>query len=185
MPRIGPAPRRSTWTSIPGGLRIVIPAPRRWVVALFLSAWLCAWAAGLVAAASQLLGPAQGAPSPAPVAFLLVWLAGWLAGGAFVAWTVAWNVAGREVVSISGAKLSVRREALGVGRTRTFDAAAVRDVRAAFSAGALGSIRREATGRGAIAFEAGGKTHHLGAGLDDAEAEQIAAALRDRLPAAS
>jgi hypothetical protein len=191
MARIAPGRRRSSVTSIPGGLRIVIPAPRRWVVTLFLGAWLCGWAAGLVSAVSQLLRPGS-APDlrgPGLGLFFAVWLGFWLVGGALALWGAAWNVAGREVVSVAGSNLVVRREVAGIGRTRTFDTAAVRNLRVVpFSAGAIGARRRDwaaKAGRGPIAFDAGGTTQHLGAGLDDAEAEQLVAVLRERLPAAS
>jgi hypothetical protein len=181
-----PGRRRATTTSVPGGLRIVLPARRRWGAAAFLAVWLCGWGFGLAAVLGELLGQGvQGERSLVPALFLVVWLAGWSVGGAVAAWAAAWNVAGREVVTVTGTRLTVRREVLGIGRTAAYDAAAVRDLRVEAPRSFPFAPRRwDRWPGGPIAFDAGGATRRFGAGVDEAEAEQLVAALRARLPSA-
>jgi len=185
VPRIAPARPRSTSTAIPGGLRVVIPARRRWLVSLFLGVWMCGWTVGEVTA----LGALFAGKGPGLNSFLLVWLVLWTLGGAFAATALAWNVAGREVVSVSGATLTVRREVLGVGRTSEYDAASVRNLRVApqpfdpfdFRSG----MRLWGLGGGVVAFDYGAATHRFGAGVEEAEGAEIVRAFRERLPAAT
>ncbi len=190
MARIAPARPRSTRTAIPGGLRIVIPARRRWFVTAFLLVWLCGWAFGEAAALWKVVTEAPAiARNFGPSLFLIVWLLGWTVGGVFALTMAAWSVAGREVVSLSGATLAVRREAFGIGRTSEYDSGAVRNVRVAaqpydpsdFRSG----LRFWGLGGGPIAFDYGAATHRFGAGVEEAEAAELVQALRDRLPSAS
>ena len=101
-----------------------MPAKRNVFVMLFLLAWLGGWAAGEVGALKGLLSGTDGAKP-----FLLVWLAGWTFAGGFAALTWLWMLAGRERILLRPRTLAVRREVFGVGRTREYDLAHVRNLR--------------------------------------------------------
>jgi uncharacterized membrane protein YqiK len=55
--------------------------------------------------------------------FVTLWVAAWVLVVASVVAALAWYLAGKEVVLAAGSTLAVRREALGVGRTREYDLA--------------------------------------------------------------
>lgn len=143
------------------------------------------WGFGEVTVVQQLT---RGLTRGPPVLFLAVWLALWTAGGAFVIAVIAWSIAGREVISVAGGTLAVRREVLGIGRAWEYDGVHVRNVRVSpapfdpfdFRA----SVRFWGLGGGPIAFDYGARTHRFGAGIDEAEAAPIVAAIRERLPSA-
>jgi hypothetical protein len=166
---------------MPGGIRVVIPARRRWFAILFLSVWLVGWAFGEVAVTRQLLFG-----SGAPPVFLLVWLSFWTVGGAFAFATLAWSLAGREVVSVERGLFAIRREVLGVGRTWEYDAGKVHNLRvspAGFDPlGLSGSFRFWGLSGGPMAFDYGARTSRFGAGVDEAEAASIVSEIREWLP---
>ncbi len=197
MARVSPGRPRAIRSAVPGGIRFDVPARRNWLALVFNCAWLGGWAYGEL---TMLDGLRRG-DSPAP--FAIAWLVGWTAVGAFALWTIAWGLAGREVITVAGRTLSVRREALGIGFTRRYDAVQVRNLRVSPSAAADSSVegpdvppwrgprREEATharagggGAGPIAFDYAGRTVHLGSGAEGSEAELIVATLRERLPQA-
>jgi hypothetical protein len=140
-----------------------------------LAIWLAGWGAGEWAAARQLL---SGTSPEGAGTFLALWLTAWTLGGALAFGSFLWSVAGREVLAIEGPTLTVRREALGLGRTRSFELGAIRALRAVQpgqpepgeEAPAAGRAARRAgsrlSRRGTIAFEADGQVHRLGLGLD-------------------
>lgn len=197
MARVSPGGPRAIRSAVPGGIRFAVPVRCNWLALVFTCAWLGGWAYGEL---TMLDGLHRG-DSPAP--FAIAWLVGWTAVGAFALWTVAWGLAGREVLTVAGRTLSVRREALGIGLARRYDAARVRNLRVSRSAAADSSVegpdvppwrgprREEATharggrgGAGPIAFDYAGRTVRVGSGVEEAEAQLIVAALRERLPQA-
>jgi len=181
MSRVIPAPRRSVKTLVPGGVLVSIPARRRWFAALFLAFWLVGWAFGEVTVARRLFVGSE----PPPV-FLVVWLSLWTVGGAFAVTALAWGVAGRELVTVKGGVLSVRREVLGVGRTWDYDADKVHGLRvspAGFDPFSMaGSLRVWGLSGGPMAFDYGARTVRIGAGLDEAEAASVVRELGEWLP---
>lgn len=122
----------------------------------------------------------------APTLFLAAWIAAWGIVVGSVVVTLAWQLTGREIVSVSGATLAIRREALGVGWTRAYDQAHVQNVRVApaprdpFEFGSV--LRLWGTGAGLVAFDYGARTHRFGDGIEEAEAGEIAEEIRRRLP---
>ncbi|MCI0570341.1 MAG: hypothetical protein L0Y66_06295 [Myxococcaceae bacterium] len=179
-----PRPRALT-TTIPGGLRIVIPTRKNLFVLLFLTLWLCGWAFGEVAVASKFLSGSVGVE--APTAFLSVWLIGWTLGGAFAVVAWIWNAFGREVIAVEAGELRVRHETLRLGWTRVFDASHVRAWRISPPAfdpwSPSGSLRFWGLGGGLLAFDYGARTFRMAAAIEEAEATTIAEELRAWLPA--
>lgn len=179
MTVIAPAGRRSRVQEGPEGLEVVVPAKRNVFGMLFLLAWLGAWAFGEVGALNQL---AYGAHGVKP--FMLFWLAGWTIGGGFAAFAWLWMLAGRERILLRPRTLAIRHEVFGVGRTREYDLAHVRNLRvspAAYDPYGWGAGARSwGLGGGPVAFDYGAKTVRLVASVEEPEAAQIVRELNAR-----
>lgn len=169
---------RSRIIDEPPGLRIVIPARKHWFVVLFITAWLCGWAFGEVAAVRALVEGGQ--PGPTSL-FLVVWLAGWTAGGLFAAYTLVWMLAGQEIVVLRPDALVLKRDVLGMGKRRVYDITKVENLRVVESA-STGRRSRPRGVFGGIAFDYGPKTVRFGASIEAGEARMLIARLEDRYP---
>ncbi len=156
------------------GPRLVIPAPRRTVIVLFVALWLCAWFWGLKSALSAFRDPEAEAGAHW---FMLLWLGVWVLGGAWAILILLWSLVGREVVSVERGLLIVRQELLGFGRKREYDLAQVRDVRTRGSQKTWGRQGIAAPGfgpkEGTIVFDYGAATFGFGLGLEEGEAKVI------------
>jgi hypothetical protein len=171
---------RSRVESIGGGIDIVMPSRRSYVMATFIGLWLAAWIYSIVAIVPQMLvGLPHAKGTPPPLAFLIIWTIFWLGGGAFALAIFAWLVAGHERVTIAADTLAVRREVFGIGFTRRYALASVRALRVvddfAASTPFFGLGRGDAFGirSGSLAFDYGAKTLRVGSGVDPAEAKYI------------
>ena len=148
---------------------------------LFLPIWLVVWLFGEVSVIGQLV---SGNPNGGASAFLLFWLAGWTIGGAFAIGTTLWMYFGKERILLTTTTLGIRREALGIGRSREYELSQVRNLRVSprsfnmFNSG--NSMRALGLGGGNIAFDHGAATIRFGAGIDEAEAALIATDLESR-----
>jgi len=178
--RVEPARPRATISEEPDGLRVVIPARRSWPAVGFLFVWLCGWAVGWIAV------PIATLLNPGPIiAFMLIWWVFWTIGGGFAMYALLWQLRGFEIISARSDALITRKEVFGRGRAHQFDMAHVRDLRA--SAGSVGpwdwgaSMQWWGMGGGPIAFDYGAKTYRVGSPLDEAEAKQIVARVKERV----
>lgn len=158
-------------------LRIVIPAPRNWPTIFIVGFWLIAWAAaeifvgvlflrGILAA---LTGSPLDVGGVAAMLFLGAWLAFWTVGGGAALATWLWNLAGKEIVTVDGESLVIRKAVLGLGPAKRYAAAYVDRLRVSGDAGML-------------AFDYGGRTIHFGAGLTPDEAREVLARVAARFP---
>jgi hypothetical protein len=176
-----PAPRHRLVT-LPDGIAIHIPARRQILALLFLPVWLVGWGFGEISVIRQLLNPSN----TEPAAFLIVWLVAWTAGGAFALLTILWQLAGREIVSVTGMMLQVRRDVFGIGYNRRYDVSQVRFLRLApvpYNPRDLRSATAQwGLSGGPIAFDYGSRTVRVGAGLDEAEARVVLEKLVERAP---
>jgi hypothetical protein len=165
------------------GYRIVIPARRNWFVLLFLFAWLGGWVFGELSASGELLRGSD----KTPIGFLSFWLIGWTVGGIFAATTLLWQIAGREVITLDSATLSYRAEAFGLGRTRSFRASEVKNLRSTEYVTTSFSNQRGwyppilGSGVGPVAFDYGARTFRIAPSLDEAEAKMLVTDLSSRL----
>lgn len=162
----------------PEGLRIVIPSKGSWFKVLFLSVWLCGWAAGEVTVAATLLGllpSARGSPGLGARAFLLFWLTLWTFGGAAAINVWVWNVCGKEIVLLDGTTLSLSRRPIPLPKDRRFDWAQVRALRVSPSPRRPNNVYS-----GVVAFDYGAETVRFGDGLDEAEAQMVIDHLQTR-----
>ncbi len=150
---------------------------------LFLPVWLAGWVFGEAAALATLVG--RRGPGSAPDLLLVFWLLAWSVAGVLVVAAFLWNAFGRETVEISGRTLRVSRRALGLGRTREYDGAQVRELRVlAPPPGPPAQpegMRHAGFGGGAVAFEYGTRTVRVLGGLDEEEAARVGEELRGRL----
>jgi hypothetical protein len=191
MTQVAPAPPRATITEVPEGLRIVIPARRRRFDILFVGAWLVAWLlseAVLVTALIAGLWAMSRGMVEVPVGgvvfyvfFLLVWtavgllsLAGWL-----------WAVAGRDILTVTDRAVTLRRDVLGRGLTRSFDTARLRALRVVpwwrYNPWVtVGGRRRVLWFRGPIALDCRDGTTRFASGVHEAEAYRIVDRIRER-----
>lgn len=196
MDAIGTPGTRATITDSPEGLEIVVPAPRIWLVIVFLGFWLVGWVTGEVFAARQLFGPGP----PAARLFLLVWLAGWTLGGGAALGACLWMLVGHERVRLRPDTLVIQREAFGLGPRKAYALERIRDLRAvelpplselrlpqgdhvpqpvtAETAGA--ALRIVGIGGPGITFRYDGKPVRFGLALDPLEAHQVVSQLKGR-----
>jgi hypothetical protein len=171
----------------PAGYRITIPARRNWFVILFLFAWLGGWVFGELSASGQLMRGAE----KTPATFLVFWLVAWTVGGFFATATLLWQLAGREVITIDTGSLSYRAEVLGLGRTRSFRASDVKNLRSTEYASLPFNSQRGwyppvfGPGTGPVAFDYGARTFRIAPSLDEAEASLLVRELSTRLPGAT
>jgi hypothetical protein len=122
---------------------------------------------------------------PAPDLFVLIWLVFW-AGGEL--W--AGSIVGCSTVTVEGGALATRWQMPLVGRTKSYDAAQVRHLRAATLAwpfAGFGRMGRAAYppwfgNPGSVQFDYGARTVRVLPGLDEAEGRMVAEWLATRLP---
>jgi hypothetical protein len=164
-----------------GAIRIRIRTPRSVATALFLSVWLALWAVGERLVLGALISPGTALPAKG---FLVLWVSAWTLAGGYVLAALLMNLAGVEELSVDGRTLRLRRSALGIGRTRSWEIATISHLRASEApaepvAGAPPQRRR--TVGGALLFDCAGKTVKFGNGLPPGDVERILTELRGRL----
>jgi hypothetical protein len=181
MAKKSPPVSRVIVTQVPDGLRLVIPYQRSWFVIVFLGFWICCWAVAEVMVPAQFLkdtAPAEGE------SLMYAWLGVWTAGGLLAIYAWLWQVIGREIVTVQGRTLAVRRDVGGFGFDRVYDLSQMRNLRvepAPFNPLDFSSaLQLWGIGGGVIAFDHEARTSRFGAGLDEGEATQAVAALQKR-----
>jgi hypothetical protein len=170
---------RSSVSETAEGLEITIPAPRHWFVLAFLAVWLTGWAFGELSALQSLYSSRD---SILAAGFLLFWLVGWTVGGAVAGYFFLWMAVGRERILVRADTIMIRREIIGLGRIRSYDLSAVRNLRVQKpTRGAKGNR----IGWGLIAFESGGQTVRFGMVFSKEEAQMIVDRIKGRFSIAS
>ena len=175
---------RHTTTETGDSLTIRIPSRRNILLVAFLTLWLCGWLAGEIAAPTTFLTGAQ--KDPGAVAFVVLWLCFWTAGGAAAIYVWLWQLKGCEVVTLSPAALSLKRELFGLGRTKHYDATEIHNLRVSprtynpfdFQSG----LAMWGVGGGVLAFDYGSKTYRFASGVEEAEARAILQKIGGRAP---
>lgn len=168
----------------PRGVRVVIPARRDWAIVAWVGLWAVVWGVVEIMTARQLLHGRD--PEEGATAFLVLWLALWTAGGVLTFSTLAWHLVGREVITIDDRRWTYRAEAFGLGRTRTYHAMAVRNLRAVpYDPPSLFTQRSWPLppllggGEGPLAFDYGSRIVRFGPALDELAASRLVRALQD------
>jgi hypothetical protein len=158
-------------------MRITIPARTPIFMTLFMAFWLAGWAVGEIMVSRQLLfGEMNG--NAAGSLFMTAWLAAWTLGGAWAATLLLWNLAGKEVIELNSTMLRRRKQVPVFGRSREYAVANIANLRAAaaqpsFPWNYQSSFSFLSFGEGTISFDYGRDTHHLGTGLDEADARYV------------
>src|SRR6266566_4505490 len=181
MAFVSPGDARATVQDGPDGLQITIPGARRRFVSIFLLAWLGGWLFGERTAPRELM---TGTGSEGR-GFLAFWLVAWTLGGLAVTYLILWTSLGRERLILRPDALVLRREVLGIGRSREYDIRYIKDLRMAQPAGAFDyrhSLQFWGLGGGRIAFDYGAKTVYFAPAIDEAEAKLLVDQLRTRHP---
>ena len=181
MARVEPATPRAHAADTPRGYEIVIPARRHLFVVLFLSVWLCGWAVGWTAAASELFSTEEIVKVDL---FLAFWLTLWTIGGVAAVFALFWSLAGRQVVTLGPATLTIAHRLARFGRSREYDLEHVSNLRVSPLAYSADDVRARAWGfgGGSIAFDYGAATVRFGGAVEDAEAQMLVDELVRRRP---
>lgn len=179
-----PSAGRATISNTPEGMEITIPSRRSIGNALFLGLWLVGWVFGLVTTSKSL---ASSQSPDGPTVFLVVWLALWIVFGIYVLWFLAWCVVGREIITLNGRTIRIKKRPWMPRGKREFALNDASNFRVSPDPTALadrGSMRYfgqiGAMSAGTIKFDYGMKTVAFGLGLDEAEAAHLISAMRDR-----
>jgi hypothetical protein len=157
------------------GDRLVVRfRPRRsWGVLAFLAVWLTGWTAGGMAAMGALRSAGWG-----DRAFLLLWLCGWAFGECFVIGAITWQLFGRELLIVTPEQFEVRKEIGRFARTKLYNAALARGLRATRVPHDEDESPRKDF---CLEFAYEDSTVRIGEGMGEREAEQIAATVSTRI----
>jgi hypothetical protein len=139
---------------------------------VFLAVWLTIWTVGGLAAIGALLTVHW-----SERLFLLLWLCGWGFGEWFAAGAIAWQLFGRELLIVTPQQIVVRKEVGRFARTKLYDVALVRDLKAARVPSPSDERQRKDFCL-EFAYDA---TVHIGEGMGEREAEYIAATVAARI----
>ncbi len=168
--------RRARIERVPGELRIVIPGWLTWPVVVFLVVWLYT---ALTLEARELLHAIHGEIDWQSIGWLIFWAFHVVAAFGFLLWLIA----GREIVTVDGVWLTWRTEILGLGWSRRFPLAEVRNL-VPFS-----QLDPASQGKWdleflhtSIVFNVGDKTYRFGRGLAYAEANRVIDAIHQAYP---
>lgn len=181
MATVKPPVSRIMITDIPGKLHIVIPCSRSWFIVGFLGFWICGWAVAEYMVSSQFL---KGDAPPEGESFMLAWFVVWTVGGLLAIYAWLWQIIGKEMITLHGQTFTTRRDVGGFGFDKEYDIRQMRNLRAAqvgFNPLDISSsLQLWGIGGGVIAFDYGVRTVRFGAGLDEAEAEEVLATITQR-----
>ena len=152
----------------------------------FLGFWLCGWLFGELFVLALLVSGGTGGAT----LFLIGWLGAWTVGGIFGISQFLWGVSGREILTLSGGTLTVRRQIPGYRRIWNYRVGDIQNIRAdgALSAAAspffafnnLGIFSGKANGT--LKFDYGLSTVGFGLNMEEAEAKALAERLSSRIP---
>lgn len=162
----------------PSGIELHINARRKFGSLILLPVWLAGWTYGGIMALKWILYPGPATSR----AFISIWLVGWALGEAWAIYQWFWTAFGKETIQLGEGNLTIKRDILGHGRTRTFPIGTVSNLRASglFSSSSYWDNYRAQLklGRGMVAFDSQGQTHRFGIELNESEAENVVQELK-------
>jgi hypothetical protein len=148
-------------------VRLRQPLPPRLLYAIFLGFFLVGTLAGLVALVSMFAGGRVEGPTATAAG---MWLVALLFGVGFAGWAFFRAVLADEVVEVGNQALALRHVAGPIRTGTSYPLSGVRNLR-----------HEERPRRGSFAFDHGGRTVRFGFGLAGPEADEVLAALRERV----
>ena len=164
------------------GIEIHIKAKREWGSIVFLPVWLVGWTFGGIMAMKWVLHPGPSTPR----AFISLWLLGWALGEVWATYQWLWTAFGNEVVQIREGGLTIKRDILGRGRSRSFPIGTVSNLRASgfFPSSSYWDnyLAQMKLGGGTVGFDSQGQTRRFGIQLTEPEAQHVVQELKPYLP---
>jgi hypothetical protein len=164
------------------GIELHITAKKEWGSLVFLPVWLVGWTFGGVMAIKWVLHPGPSTPR----AFISLWLLGWGLGEGWAIYQWLWTAFGKEIVQIKDGDLTINRDILGRGRSRSFPIGTVTNLRASgvfpsssYCSNYLALIR---LGGGTVGFDSQSRTQRFGIQLTEPEAQHVVQELKPNLP---
>lgn len=163
---VQPYRMRSTVVEQGGALRISIPCARSWVKIAFLAIWLCGWTFGGFAVGGKVIRRFD--------LFDFAWMAFWAFASGSAVIELLRSLFGGDIVIADAQSLSIQKQIMGLGWTKTYSVADMRDLRfqPEVSAGRRGRTSR-------IAFDYGAKTIAFANQIDEAEADILLSRIRN------
>jgi len=164
-------------------LILSLPAPRRYLTMLLLCLGLTFWTYLSIASLSAMVS--QVSSGIMTLFFILLWLLGWLLAGAVALYALLWMTLGREIVTLTGDTLTLRRDLKGYGSKLTYKARHIENLRVTSDPFSLyefaTSLRPFGLGGGKLIFDYLTLVGQFGAGLSSDEAQVVCERLRQRL----
>jgi hypothetical protein len=170
---IAPPPTGSRIQDLGDRLVVRFRPKRSWGVLLFFAAWLAFWTFAGISAFAALLNAGW-----TEALFLLLWLCFWATFEVVVVVTIAWQLVGRELLVVTAEQFEVRKEIGRFARTKSYDVALVRDLKATRV-----PIAEEEQPRKdfCLEFTYDEKPVRIGEGMGEREAEHTAASVSARI----
>jgi hypothetical protein len=164
------------------GTELHILAKKDWGSLIFIPVWLAFWTFGGITAMKWVIHPGPSTPR----AFITFWLAGWLLGEVWAIYWWLWSGFGKEIVTIREGALSIRRDILGYGRTRSFPIGSVKNLRARgfFLSDSYWDnylVQLKLAG-GTVGIDVQGQVKKFGIQLTEPEAQEVVRELKPYLP---
>jgi hypothetical protein len=164
------------------GIELHIAAKKEWGSPVFLPGWLVGWTFGGIMAMQWILRPGPSTPR----AFTSLWLLGWALGEGWAIDQWLWTAFGKEGVQIMDGDLTIKRDILGRGRSRSFPIGTVTNLRASGffpSSSYWGNyLAQMKLGGGTVGFDSQGQTRRFGIPLTEPEAQHVVQELEPYLP---
>jgi hypothetical protein len=192
MAIVEPGTGRAIIEPVDDRLRITIPGRGAPLLTVFLGVWLAGWALSEIAIICAiirglLLSSAGEFVSGGVLIIIIPFLLFWTFGGASVACLILWNLVGREIIELDAKTLKRHMRIPLIGRSRKFAVTDIADLRFQPAAPSFmpsqPTIRPLSFNNGSIAFDYRLDTHHLGTGLDRADAKYVVAQMRGYMTA--
>lgn len=160
------------------GLELHILPRKEWASLIFLPVWIAFWAFAVVLVMKWILHPG---PSTSR-GFLGFWLAVWILGGASAVYQWLWIAFGKEVVEVREGSLTIKRNILGYGGTRSVPLGSITNLRASGIFPSTSRLENYLTQMklrgGTIGFECQGRTVRFGIQLTEPEALEVVQELK-------
>ncbi len=183
MSIVSPEKLRSSISDFGGQLQIVIPTKKNWFIILFFAAWLVGWAVGEFTVPTAFFNKGN---DTAPLIFTAAWLVAWTVGGMFIIYTWLWQAFGKEIITVDGSYISIKKNVFGLGKLNQYQIGHIKNLRIAPMGYNPWDFRSRMqfsglTG-GVLAFDYGARTFWFGIGVDEVEANEILKKISYRLP---
>jgi hypothetical protein len=164
------------------GTELHILAKKDWGSLIFIPVWLAFWTYGGITAIKWVIHPGPSTPR----AFITFWLAGWMLGEMWAIYWWLWSGFGKEIVTIREGMLSIRRDILGYGRTRSFPIGIVKDLRPSgfFPSDSYWEnyLVQLKLADGTVGIDVQGQVKKFGVQLTEPEAQEVVQELKPYLP---